>query len=184
MPAIDGLMSLRVGTVSGDDIMSPSRQSFNWKDGILTSSCERNNHCKEGHPAQHCTCGIYSVLDNGLHELGNYIHNPSQVVFVGWAFSTVHRYQWGLRSGQWVAVGVVNWHGMNDRIISPDNPWEPWWDSAYSALDILRTRGVEKPRLYDLETVSQAIQQQIILCEERNLAINQLFGIKQLETHE
>jgi hypothetical protein len=179
MPTIDGLMSLRVGTVNGDDIMSPSYQSFNWKDGIITSTCGRNKHCEEGHPDQHCSCGIYSVLDNGLHELANYIQSPVQVVFVGWAFSTVHRYEWGLRSGQWVAVGVVNWHGTFDRIISPDNPWESWWDSAYSALDILRTRNVEKPRLYDLETVSMAIRQQITLNEERDLAINQPFGIQQ-----
>jgi hypothetical protein len=184
MASIDGLLSLRVGTVNGDDIMSPSHQSFNWNDGILTSTCERKNHCEEGHPAQNCTCGIYSVLENGLHELANYIHSSSHIVFVGWAFSTVHQYEWGLRSGQWVAVGVVNWHGTYDRIISPDNEWEPWWDGAYSALDILRTRNVEKPKLYEMDNVSKAIRQQITSNEERNVAINQLFGIKQSEKHE
>jgi hypothetical protein len=184
MNTVDGFMSLRVGTVNGDDIMSPSRSGFNWNDGILTSECSRKNLCEAGHPAQDCTCGIYSVLENGLNELNNYIGLKEHVVFVGWAFSTVHLYEWGLRSGQWVAVGVVNWHGLYDQVISPDNVHQPWWDSAYSALDILRTRHVEKPKLYEMETVSKAIRQQINIHNERNNAFNQLFGIKQQEKHE
>jgi len=178
MQPVDGLMSLRVGTVNGDDIMSPSRADFNWNDGILTSRCNRDG-CEEGHPGVDCRCGIYSVLDNGLQELANYIHSSSHIVFVGWAFSTVHVYDWGLRSGQWIAVGVVNWHGYHDRIISPDNDREPWWDSVYSALDVLRNRHVDQPKLYDLDMASNAIRQQINLHAERNLEFNQLFGIQQ-----
>ena len=180
MSTIDGLMSMRVGTIDGDDIMSPSRGSFNWGDGILTSTCERSNHCEDAHPQPGCSCGIYSVLDNGLQELKNYVYSPNHVVFVGWAFSTVNIYEWGLRSGQWVAVGVVNWHGFYDKPIGPDNKREPWWDSAYSALDILRKRHVDNPKLYTLESVSKAIQDQKHMYEERDMAINQLFGIAQL----
>jgi hypothetical protein len=179
MLTIDGLMSMRVGTVDGDDIMSPSRANFNWGDGILTSTCSRSTKCEDGHPAPGCSCGIYSVLDNGLEELNNYINSPVHIVFVGWAFSTVNIYQWGLRSGQWVAVGVVNWHGHNSLPISPGNKREPWWDSAYSALDILRKRRVENPKLYTLESVSKAIQDQKQMFDERDNVVNQLFGITQ-----
>jgi hypothetical protein len=179
MPTVDGLMSLRVGTVDGEDIMSPSHTSFNWGDGILTSTCSRSTKCEDGHPQPACSCGIYSILDNGLDELNNYVNKPAHVVFVGWAFSTVNIYQWGLRSGQWVAVGVVNWHGHYSLPISPDNKREPWVDSTYSALDILRKRHVENPKLYTLESVTKAIQDQKRMFEERDLIINQLFGITQ-----
>lgn len=37
MATIDGLLSLRVGTVNGDDILSPSRRDFNWQDGIAVA---------------------------------------------------------------------------------------------------------------------------------------------------
>ena len=179
MAAIEGLLSLRVGKVTGEVILSPSHQSFNWQDGILTSTCERHYQCPNGHPVRECTCGIYSVLDNGLHELANYIHGANHLVFIGWAFSTVHRYEWGLRSGQWVAVGVVNWHGLYDHVISPDNAWEPWWDSAYTALELFRTKNVDKPRLYSLETAQKAIHDQLINIEERNSLYEKLFTINQ-----
>ena len=181
MSSVDGLLSLRVGTVRGDDILSPSRRDFNWQDGILTSTCTRPTNCEDGQPSRDCTCGIYSVLDNGLHELTNYILSAEHIVFVGWAFSTVHRYEWGLRSGQWVAVGVVNWHGYHDRIISPDHAWQPWWDSAYAGLEIFHQRNVDQPRLYDLETVSQAIRDQLARVQDRETALTRLFGITQKE---
>jgi len=177
MQDIDALLSIRVGTVDGGDILSPSRIWFNWKDGILTSEC-KNNTCEDAHPHQDCTCGIYSVLDNGLEELANYISRPDHIVFVGWAFSTVHLYSWGLRSGQWVATGVVNWHGFRDKVISPENEREPWWDSAYSALNLLRTRKVDNPKLYSMEAVQDAIRNQMKLHEERNNAFTQLFNLK------
>jgi len=182
MQCVDGLLSLRAGTVDGADILSPMRSHFNWNDGICTSSCSKQT-CADGHPGLDCRCGIYSVLDNGLHELANYVQNSNQIVFVGWAFSTVHIYDWGVRSGQWVAVGVVNWHGFSDKVISPAHFHESWWDSAYSALDVLRTRQVDKPKLYELDMVSVAIQQQIDLREQRNVAFNQLFGIQQQENN-
>jgi hypothetical protein len=159
--------------VNGEDVMSPVYNTL-WKDGILTSNCFS---CPEGHPDRSCTCGIYSVFDNGLNELNNYIVSPLHIVTIGWCLSTTHIYTWGARSGQWVAVGVVNWHGFKSKPISPTNDREPWWDSAYSALGILRDRKVDNPKLYDLQAALNAIKRQRELLEQRNNVINQLFGV-------
>jgi hypothetical protein len=171
---IEGLLTLRVGLVNGDDVSSPVWNAL-WKDGILTSSCK--NGCESGHPKKGCSCGIYSVFHNGLEELNNYVSSQYHVVFIGWALSTTHMYTWGVRSGQWVAVGVVNWHGMNIEPINPFAKREPWWDSAYSALDVLRTRKVDNAKLYDLQAALNAIKNQKALLEQRNDVINQLFGV-------
>lgn len=172
--SIEGLLTLRVGLVNGEDVASPVQGTL-WKDGILTSQCRAG--CEEGHPQRNCTCGIYSVFDNGMDELNNYVDSQYHVTFIGWALSTTHIYTWGARSGQWVAVGVVNWHGYRSQPINPSSIREPWWDSAYSALNVLRSRKVENAKLYDLQAALNAIKNQKALLEQRNEVINQLFGV-------